>query len=141
MNKQDLVNRVTVQSKLPQKQSAKAVNAMLDSIVGAVSAGEPVKLSGFGTFDSQQRQSRRGRHPQTGATLQIPAKTVPVFSASRLFKTKVATQLYVLRIPPLNHRPQKAPSHLAVTSSADHHLRSITDRLRHLFNRQSVQNR
>ncbi|MEO1590600.1 MAG: HU family DNA-binding protein [Cyanobacteria bacterium J06632_22] len=138
MNKRDLVSRVASRASLSQRQSAKAVDNMLEAIIAAVSAGESVKLSGFGTFDTQHRQPRRGRHPQTGAALKIPAKTVPSFSASRLFKSKVATDLHVLRIPPLCPASQRASTKSAAALVTDpratsHRLRSITDRVRDFF--------
>jgi DNA-binding protein HU-beta len=53
----------------------------LEEIAAQLGAGNEVKLTGFGKFSVSQRAAREGRNPQTGATLQIPAKTVPKFGA------------------------------------------------------------
>jgi DNA-binding protein HU-beta len=47
-------------------------------------------LVGFGSFEPRQRAARDGRNPQTGQTIQIPATTVPAFSAGKQFKEMVA---------------------------------------------------
>jgi len=46
-------------------------------------------LTGFGKFDISKRKAREGRNPQTGATLQIPARKVPRFKASKTLKEVV----------------------------------------------------
>ncbi|MEO0541238.1 MAG: HU family DNA-binding protein [Cyanobacteria bacterium P01_A01_bin.105] len=151
MNKRDLIDRVANQATLTHKLSTKAVNTMLEAIIETVSAGEPVRLSGFGTFASQQRQPRQGRHPKTGAPLQIPAKTSPTFSASQRFKSKVALQLHILRIPPLRRKPQQTAAYQARSRSGQtpspqrrsnpNRLRSITEGVLSFFNGQSEENR
>ncbi len=44
---------------------------------------------GFDTFGVSQRKARAGRNPQTGATLQIPAKKVPKFVPGKSLRQKV----------------------------------------------------
>jgi len=46
-------------------------------------------VPGFGTFKTKKRSARKGRNPQTGAVLNIKAKTVPAFSASSALKKDV----------------------------------------------------
>ena len=45
-----------------------------------------VKLVGFGTFATTKRSARTGRNPQTGETIKIPARTVPVFRPGSALK-------------------------------------------------------
>jgi DNA-binding protein HU-beta len=45
---------------------------------------------GFGTFKSAKRAARIGKNPKTGASIKIPATTVPKFSAGAGFKLAVA---------------------------------------------------
>jgi DNA-binding protein HU-beta len=90
MNKGDLVDAVAAQTQLPKKQVDAILTATLEVIQDAVASGEKVTLVGFGTFESRQRQAREGRNPSTGKVIQIPATTVPAFSAGKLFKEKVA---------------------------------------------------
>jgi DNA-binding protein HU-beta len=60
------------------------------SIQSTVAAGGKVSLVGFGSFEPRQRAARNGRNPQTGATIEIPAVTVPAFSAGKQFKELVS---------------------------------------------------
>lgn len=102
-----MIDRVASQATLSKRQSKEIVVTMLATIMQTVSEGERVTLAGFGTFEPRQRQPRVGRNPQTGTSLNIPARKVPTFSASKSFRSKVANQLHILRIPPLQHRSRQ----------------------------------
>ncbi len=90
MNKGELVDKIAEKANVTKKQADSVLTAALDSIVEAVSSGEKVTLVGFGAFEPRERKAREGRNPKTGAKMQIPATTVPAFSAGKLFKEKVA---------------------------------------------------
>ena len=53
----------------------------------------PVRFTGFGTFKSRKKPAHAGHNSVTGATIDIPASTVPVFRAGKAFKdTEEATE-------------------------------------------------
>ena len=89
ITKKDLVNVLLADGKLSRSQTGKAVDKIVDVIKGALAEGRTVSLSGFGTFTPVKRRERRGRNPNTGETIRIPAKTVPVFKAGRLLKNSM----------------------------------------------------
>ena len=89
MNKEELVQEISKKAKVTQKEAGEVLNALVDTIQKTVSKGKKVTLVGFGTFESRKRAARNGRNPQTGKEISIPAKTVPVFSAGKNFKTVV----------------------------------------------------
>ena len=89
MNKEELVQEIAKKTKVTQKDAAEVLNALVDTIQKTVAKGNKVTLVGFGTFESRKRAARTGRNPQTGKEISIPAKTVPVFSAGKKFKTAV----------------------------------------------------
>lgn len=91
MYKTELIEQIAAQAEIPKTTAAKALNAMIDSVVATVAKGDTVVLPGFGTFKSTKRAARTGRHPQTGAALKIAASTVPKFTAGTIFKKEVAT--------------------------------------------------
>ena len=68
------------------------VNAALDAIVQAMVSGDRVQLSGFGTFESKQREARVGRNPRTKQTIEIPATRVPAFKTSQTLKDSIAAK-------------------------------------------------
>ncbi len=89
MNKTELIQSVAEKSGLTKKDSEKAVNAILETITDAVSAGEKVQLIGFGTFEARTRAAREGRNPGTGEVINIPETKVPAFKAGKAFKDVV----------------------------------------------------
>lgn len=90
MKKAELIAAVAEKSGLTKKDAEKAVNAVLDSIVEAVAAGDKVSVVGFGTFESRVRNARTGLNPRTKETIEIPASKQPAFKAGRAFKDAVA---------------------------------------------------
>ncbi|MCI8553742.1 MAG: HU family DNA-binding protein [Clostridiales bacterium] len=90
MNKVELVASVVEKTGLSKKDAEKAVSAVLDSVVEAVSAGDKVQLVGFGTFEIRERSERTGRNPRTKEEIVIPASKQPVFKAGKSFKDAVA---------------------------------------------------
>ena len=87
--KSDVVNSVVEKTSLSKKDANAAVDAMSATIIEALSNGDSVGLIGFGTFETKTRSARTGRNPQTGAPLDIPEKTVPVFKAGKKLRDAV----------------------------------------------------
>jgi DNA-binding protein HU-beta len=90
MNKAELVADVAERAGLTKKDAEKAVNAVVDSIEGALTKGDKVSLVGFGTFEVRTRAARSGRNPRTGATLRIKASKVPAFKAGKALKDSIS---------------------------------------------------
>ncbi|HEX6593457.1 MAG TPA: HU family DNA-binding protein [Bacillota bacterium] len=89
MNKSDLVTAVAEKSELSKKDAAKAVDAVLESITDSLQVGEKVQLIGFGNFEVRERAARKGRNPQTGEEIEIPASKVPAFKAGKALREAV----------------------------------------------------
>ena len=89
MNKNDLVANVASNAGISKADSAKAVDAVFDSITSSLKGGEEVRLVGFGTFSVSKRAATTGRNPQTGAAIQIPASMQPKFKAGKGLKDAV----------------------------------------------------
>ena len=64
MNKVELIAAVTEKTGMSKKDAEKAVSAVLESVVEAVSSGDKVQLVGFGTFEVRNREARTGRNPR-----------------------------------------------------------------------------
>ena len=90
MNKSELIDSIadTVGGRAA---AAKAVEAVLDSIMSAVAKGERVGIVGFGTFEKRVRGARTARNIRTGATIKVKATSVPAFRAGSGFKETVAS--------------------------------------------------
>lgn len=86
MNKTDLVKAVAQKADMTQKDAEKAINAVFASIEEALSNDDKVQIIGFGTFEVKTREERKGRNPQTGKEIIIPASKSPVFKAGKGLK-------------------------------------------------------
>jgi DNA-binding protein HU-beta len=89
MNKAELIDAVSEQTKLQKSDAARAVDAVFDSITAALKAADTVSLLGFGTFSVKARAARAGRNPRTGETIEIAASKVPGFKAGKALKDAV----------------------------------------------------
>lgn len=88
-NKAELVTNVATETGLTKKDATAAVDAVFDSIQASLAKGEKVQLIGFGNFEVRQRAARKGRNPQTGQKIQIPASKVPAFKPGKALKDAV----------------------------------------------------
>lgn len=88
MNKRDLIDAIS--GRMGDKKTAtEAVNAVLDTIQGAVAKGDKVAITGFGVFEKTDRPARTARNPATGASIKVPKSSVPKFRAGADFKALV----------------------------------------------------
>ena len=90
MNKSELIDAIA-DSVGGRAAAARAVDAVLDTIVAAVAAGERVGIVGFGTFEKRSRGARTARNIRTGAPIKVKATSVPAFRAGAGFKETVAS--------------------------------------------------
>lgn len=86
MNKSELVEAVHAKLGGTKKGAEEAVNAFVEVVTNELAKGERVQLVGFGTFEVRQRAARKGRNPQTGEEMRIPASKAPVFKAGKNLK-------------------------------------------------------
>jgi DNA-binding protein HU-beta len=90
VTKAEFIDRVAREGRLgTKKQTAEAVDAVLDAIADALGGGEQVNFTGFGKFKVAERGPRQGVNPRTGERITIPGGRVPKFSAGARLKSKV----------------------------------------------------
>ena len=83
MNKAELVAKISDDNGLSKAAAEKVLSSVIEGISGALKNGDSLTLVGFGTFSVSDRAARTGRNPQTGASIQIPAKKVVKFKAGK----------------------------------------------------------
>ncbi len=88
MNKTELARNVAEKTGLTIAAAGDAVNAVIESVLGALENGEEVALLGFGTFKVVERAARTGRNPQTGEEIEVPASKSITFKVSKSLKEK-----------------------------------------------------
>lgn len=95
MNKTELAHKLADQTDLTQAKAAEVVDAIFSTkdgegiIAVELDAGRKVSIAGFGTFSTRRSSARKGRNPQTGEEIDIPARTVAKFSPAKGLKDRV----------------------------------------------------
>lgn len=89
MNKAELVNELAERTGVTKKAAENFIKAFQETVTDALSKKEKVVIVGFGTFGVKSRPARKGRNPQTGKEMDIPASNVPGFKCGKLLKDAV----------------------------------------------------
>jgi integration host factor subunit alpha len=90
LTRADLSDVVHREIGLSRADSASMVEQVLDLMCGAMSGGENVKISGFGTFVLRDKGERVGRNPKTGIEVPIAPRRVLTFRASNMLRDRIA---------------------------------------------------
>jgi integration host factor subunit alpha len=85
----DLSESVYQEVGLSRNESAALVEVVLEEISQALTRGESVKISSFGSFAVREKGERIGRNPKTGQEVPILPRRVLVFRASNVLKSKI----------------------------------------------------
>ena len=86
VKKSDVVSHVASRVSLSRAQANVAVDAVFESIQDCLARGEPVAITGFGTFSTKSRPARRGRNPRTDESIAIAASKSPSFKAGKTLR-------------------------------------------------------
>ncbi|MDE1457072.1 DNA-binding protein HU 1 [Bacillus licheniformis] len=89
MNKKELIGAVAEAAELTKKDVELVVDSTFDVITSALKDGEKVKVHGFGSFEVRERAARKGRNPQSGEEIEIPATKAPAFKAAKALKDAI----------------------------------------------------
>lgn len=89
MNKADIVGKVHEVLGSSKADAERAVEKIIESIVGSLKQGQEVSIAGLGIFSAKMRPARTGRNPRTGESIEVPAMRVPKFRAAKALKDAV----------------------------------------------------
>jgi DNA-binding protein HU-beta len=88
-NKKDLVKKMAEVLECSQAQAKDALDTLIEQIKDSLVADGEVNLSPLGKFVVTERAARKGRNPQTGEEIDIPATNVAKFRVSKNLKDAV----------------------------------------------------
>lgn len=84
MTKSELIARLAeANPHLYHRDIERIVTTIFDEITAALADGDRVELRGFGAFSVKERDSRVGRNPRTGDSVEVPAKYIPYFKTGK----------------------------------------------------------
>ena len=89
MRKPELISAIADQADLSKDKAGEALNAILDQITHALERQESINLIGFGSFTQRARGARKGKNPQTGEEMEIPASNTVAFKPGKTLKDAV----------------------------------------------------
>lgn len=97
MNKFDLIERLRGEMGYSEVEASRIVDALMESMTESLSNGDKISLPGIGTMAVVDRAPRKGRHPQTGEELDIPASRNIKFSPAARLKDAVMSLDFITR--------------------------------------------
>ncbi len=86
MNSQDLIERIVATTDIQKKDAKTALETVFAAITEAAVKGDDTTIAGFGKFVVRQTAERKGRNPQTGAELVIPASRKLAYTPAKAVK-------------------------------------------------------
>ncbi|WP_157220015.1 integration host factor subunit alpha [Flavisphingomonas formosensis] len=89
LTRADLAESVHREIGLSRAESANLVEQILENMCAALSRGENVKISGFGSFILRDKGERIGRNPKTGVEVPIAPRRVLTFRASQMMRERI----------------------------------------------------
>lgn len=90
MIRSELIQKIADENPhLYQRDVERIVNTVFDEVTEAMARGDRVELRGFGAFSVKRRDSRMGRNPRTGDTVQVEEKHVPFFKTGKLLRDRL----------------------------------------------------
>ena len=89
MNKTELISACAESTGLSKKDTERVLNAAIDAVTAALVKGDKVQISGFGIFETKNREARMGHNPSNGEAVEIPAARLPQFKAGKALKDAV----------------------------------------------------
>ena len=90
LTRADLADVVHRRLGLSRAESAGLVERVLHHMCHALSVGQNVKISGFGTFILRDKGQRVGRNPKTGVEVPIAPRRLMTFRASQIMRDRIA---------------------------------------------------
>ena len=86
MNKAELIEEMAKKTEETKKSTEDSLNALIEVITETLAKEDKVTLVGFGSFEVIKRAERKGKNPQTGEELKIPASKAPKFKPGKSLK-------------------------------------------------------
>ena len=89
MNKQELAAKISEAKGITKVEATRVVDAVSETIVEELKAGEMVKIPGFGNFVVKTRKARTAVIPLTNKKVIVPSYKTVGFKPAKSFKEQV----------------------------------------------------
>ena len=89
ISKKEIVKTVSERHGLTTTQTAQVIQVFMDQIIEELARGNRIEFREFGIFELKRRKPRVARNPKTGASVEVPEKTVVSFKPGKVMKARV----------------------------------------------------
>ena len=89
MTKTELIKAFASARQRTKAQATEDIDFILDAITQELIKGEPVTLTGFGTFNVRMRAAKPTPNPKTGKIMIVPEHRAVIFKAGKNLKETV----------------------------------------------------
>jgi DNA-binding protein HU-beta len=96
MNKAELVEAIATQVSLSKTKILEVIDVLTETVTKTICDGEPVRITGFGTFEPRPRRAKSAINPRTGERIPMGARVVPAFRPGSDLKEAVRKKLKVV---------------------------------------------
>lgn len=89
MNKTEFISAIGNRTLKKDSEIKPIIDTAITILTETLASGESITIPGFGTFEVRERAATTARNPQTGETVDVPAKRVPAFKPGKGLKDAV----------------------------------------------------
>ena len=89
MTKKELIKFVAHSTDSTIKDTEEIVDEFINYVKNSPLQHEDVVIHGFGKFTTKLRDARTARNPQTGETIEVPAKYALTFKPTSVLKAEI----------------------------------------------------
>ena len=89
LTRADIATKITDVFDATKFEALDFVDEVFSEISGALTEGETVKITGFGTFSVRDKKERIGRNPKTLKETMISPRKSITFRASNILKNRI----------------------------------------------------
>ena len=120
-SRSDVVNEVSAQIDLPQKEVDRILRAFESVILRQAAGGGEIRLTGFGSFKITHRAARTSRNPQSGDPVAVAARNAIRFVPGQALKDAAASSLKAAEpaAKPAKAKPAKTAATSTEAASAE----------------------
>ena len=89
LTKARIIENLFANNLFTKGESAQIVETLFELVKQSLQDGDDVIISGFGRFAVKEKHRRRGRNPQTGKQMTLPARRVVTFRLSSTLRNEI----------------------------------------------------
>ena len=92
LTKTDIVELIAEKNDFKPTEAKDVLEELIEIIKSTLASGEDLMISGFGKFEVNEKQPRKGRNPATGNSMVLAKRRVVTFKCAGKLKDQINGQ-------------------------------------------------